>query len=70
MKWTSAILIAGVLAMALPLFFGGAGGPWLDSWFAWGTVRPVSNSPGLLFSLPIFGVAAFGLRSFFEWHSG
>lgn len=69
MKWTTAILLAGALAFALPLFFGGAGGTWGNSMASWGTVRPFSHSPGLLFSIPLFLFGAFALRSFFEWHN-
>ncbi|WP_343343552.1 hypothetical protein WJT74_08140 [Sphingomicrobium sp. XHP0239] len=69
MKWTTAILLAAALAVVAPLFFGGAGGVWQQSAANWGTIRPFAHSPGLLFSIPLFLVAAFALRSFFEWHS-
>ena len=70
MKWFSAILIGALIAFVLPLAFGGIGGPWQSSWAGVATIAPVPGSPGLLFSIPVFVIAAFGLRMFFNWHSG
>ena len=68
MKLITAMILGAVIAFILPLFFGGEDGVWMHSWAAWGTVRPLENSPGLLFSIPMFlGVAAF-LRFVFNWH--
>ena len=69
MKWMTAILLGAALAVVLPMFFGGMGGGWLQSFAGFGTIRPFAHSPGLLFSIPLFLVGAFSLRSFFEWHS-
>lgn len=69
MKWLSALLLGAILGFALPLVFGGPTGMWMGSWAAWGTVRPLENSPGLLFSIPVFLGAAFIFRTFFNWHS-
>ena len=54
MKWLTALLLGAVVAVILPLFFGGQDGLWMNSWTAWGTIRPHHNSPGLLFSIPVF----------------
>jgi len=69
MKWISAIILGAVVAVILPLVFGGRDGVWMDSWTAWGTIRPHHNSPGLLFSIPVFVGAALIFRAFFNWHS-
>ena len=69
MKWLTALALGAILGFALPLFFGGRSGIWLDSWAGWGTIRPIEGSPGLLFSIPVFIGAAVIFRVFFNWHS-
>ena len=69
MKWFTAILIGALIAFVLPLAFGGMGGPWRESWAGVGTIAPIPNNPGLLFSIPAFLISAVGLRMFFNWHS-
>jgi len=68
MKWMTALLIGAILGFALPLFFGGQNGVWLHSFAAWGTVRPLEGSPGLLFSIPLALGSAIALRFLFNWH--
>ncbi len=69
MQWLTALVIGAILGFAMPLFFGGSSGIWLDSWAGWGTIRPLEGSPGLLFSIPVFTGAAVIFRIFFNWHS-
>ena len=69
MKWITALVLGAVVAFILPLFFGGREGVWMNSWTAWGTIRPHAGSPGLLFSIPVFIAAAMIFRAFFNWHS-
>ena len=69
MKWVTALILGAILAFALPLAFGGQDGVWMDSWAKWGTVRPHANSPGLLFSIPLFLGSALAFRAFFNWHT-
>ena len=69
MKWLTALLFGGVLAFVLPMTLGGQEGVWMGSWASWGTVRPVTGSPGFLFSIPLFFGSALALRAFFNWHS-
>ena len=68
MKWLSALFLGAILGFVLPLFFGGQGGVWMQSFAGWGTVRPLAGSPGLLFSIPLFLSSAVALRLFFNWH--
>ena len=68
MKWFTALLIGGILGFALPLALGGQNGVWMHSFAKWGTIRPVQDSPGLLFSIPAALGAAIMLRMFFNWH--
>ena len=68
MRWLTALLIGAILGLVVPMLFGGQGGIWLETWVKWGTVRPFSQSPGLLFSIPIFLGSAIILRLFFNWH--
>jgi hypothetical protein len=68
MKWITALLIGAVLAAVLPTAFDGRQGQWMDSWAAWGTIRPLEGSPALLFSIPMFLGAAMFLRFVFSWH--
>ena len=69
MRWFTALLLGAILAFTLPQFFGGQSGLWMDSWVNWWTVRPLPNSPGLLFSIPIFIGSAIAFRIFFNWHN-
>jgi hypothetical protein len=68
MKWLTALAIGAILGFALPLFFGGQNGVWMHSFAAWGTVRPLEGSPGLLFSIPLWLLSAIAMRLFFNWH--
>jgi hypothetical protein len=68
MKWVSALLLGAIIGFVLPLAFGGQEGFWMDSWVGWGTVRPLENSPGLLFSIPLALGSALAFRLFFSWH--
>ena len=49
--------------------FDGRSGNWMDTWAAWGTIRPHAGSPGLLFSIPMFLGAGIALRLIFSWHA-
>ncbi|MEO7634023.1 MAG: hypothetical protein ABIS38_00070 [Sphingomicrobium sp.] len=69
MKWMSALLLGAILAVTLPLVFGGQSGVWMNSVAKWGTIRPHAGSPGLLFSVPLFLGSAIAFRLFFNWHS-
>ena len=68
MRWLTALLLGAILGLVVPMLFGGQGGIWMETWVKWGTVRPFSQSPGLLFSIPIFLGSAIILRLFFNWH--
>ena len=69
MRWLTCILLGAILAFAMPLFLGGSSGVWSGSWIDWWTIRPLPNSPGLLFSVPIFVGSAIAFRIFFNWHN-
>jgi hypothetical protein len=69
MKWTTALLLGAILGFALPLFFGGQTGVWMNSVARWGTIRPLAGSPGLLFSVPLAVGAAIAFRLLFNWHN-
>ena len=69
MKWMTALLLGAFLGFVLPLMFGGPSGEWMSGWTKFGTIRPISGSPGLLFSIPFSLGAALAFRMFFEWHS-
>ena len=69
MKWVSALVLGAVLAFVLPTALDMRAGVWMHSWAAWGTIRPHSGSPGLLFSIPLFLASALAARVFFNWHS-
>jgi hypothetical protein len=69
MKWLTALTIGAILGFVLPLALGGQNGVWMTSFAAWGTIRPLEGSPGLLFSVPVFLLSAMGFRLFFNWHS-
>ena len=68
MRWLTAMLVAAILAVLLPMMLGGSDGVWMTGWTKVGTVAPFSNSPGLMFSIPVFLICAIGLRMFFNWH--
>ena len=68
MKWITALILGAILGFITPLVFGGREGVWMDSFAAAGTVRPFENSPGLLFSIPVFALSATAFRMFFNWH--
>ena len=69
MKWVTALLVGAVLAIVLPTAFDGRSGNWMDTWAAWGTIRPHAGSPGLLLSIPLFLGAGIALRLIFSWHA-
>ena len=69
MRWFTALLLGALLAVVLPELLGGAHGVWMNSMAKWGTIRPLENSPGLLFSIPVFLGSAIAFRIFFNWHS-
>ena len=68
MKWVPALLLGAFIGFILPLALGGQNGLWMESGASWGTVRPLENSPGLLFSIPFAIAAAVAIRLFFNWH--
>ena len=68
MKWLPALIMGALLGFVLPLAFGGSEGVWMTGWAKWGTIRPVTGSPGLLFSIPLALGSAIALRLFFNWH--
>ena len=68
MKWLTAILIGAILAFTLPMALGGSEGVWMNGWTKVWTIRPIANSPGFLFSIPVFLGSAIFLRIFFNWH--
>ena len=68
MKWTMALILGAVLGFVLPTGLDMRSGVWMDSWAAWGTIRPHAASPGLLFSIPVGLGAALAFRLFFNWH--
>ncbi len=69
MRWLTALLIGAIMGFLLPKAFGGEGGIWMNSWAAAGTIQPVEDSPGLLFSVPVAVGAAICLRLVFNWHT-
>ena len=69
MKWITALIMGAILGFVLPTGFDGRSGQWMNSWAGWGTIRPLENSPALLFSIPLFLGAAMALRAVFNWHS-
>ena len=68
MKWVSALLLGAILGIVLPTGLDMRSGVWMDSWAAWGTIRPHAGSPGLLLSIPVFLGSAIFLRLVFNWH--
>ena len=69
MKWLPALLLGAILGIVLPTGLDMRSGLWMHSWANWGTIRPLADSPGLLLSIPVFLGAAWGFRSFFNWHN-
>lgn len=69
MKWISALLLGAILGVVLPTGLDLRSGVWMDSWAAWGTIRPHAGSPGLLLSIPVFLGSALFLRLVFNWHT-
>jgi hypothetical protein len=68
-RWITALALGIILGFVLPTAFDGRQGQWMHSWAAWGTIRPLENSPGLLFSIPLALGTAIALRLVFNWHS-
>ena len=68
MKWIPALLLGAILGVVLPTGLDLRSGVWMDSWAAWGTIRPHAGSPGLLLSIPVFLGSALFLRLVFNWH--
>ena len=64
-----AILLAAIIAIILPMVLGGSTGVWMNSIAAWGTIRPLPGSPGLLFSIPLFVGSTIIFWLFFNWHN-
>lgn len=69
MKWVTALALGALLGFVLPTALDARSGVWMDSWAAWGTIRPHEGSPGLLFSIPLFLGAALAFRLVFNWHT-
>ena len=67
MKWITALVLGAILGGILPTVIDSQSGSWMESWAAWGTLRP--NTGGFLFSIPVFLISAVGARMFFNWHS-
>ena len=68
MKWIGALLLGAILGFVLPTGLDARSGLWMDSWAGWGTIHPHADSPGLLFSIPVFVASALAARIFFNWH--
>lgn len=69
MRWFTALTLGAILGFVLPQFLGGAHGFWMDTWVKWGTIRPLADSPGLIFSIPLALGSAIAFRMFFNWHN-
>ncbi|HEY0626396.1 MAG TPA: hypothetical protein VGD10_06650 [Allosphingosinicella sp.] len=69
MDLLKALLIGFIIAVAVPMVFGGPTGAWMSSAASVGTISPLEGSPGLLFSIPLFVGATVIFWIFFEWHS-
>ena len=67
MDLIKAALLGIIAAIALPMIFGGPSGVWMTSQVALGTIAPLKGSPGLLFSLPVFGAVTVFTWFFFNW---
>ena len=68
MKWVTALVCGAVLGFVLPTAVDLRSGVWMNNWTGWGTIRPHADSPGLLFSIPVFLGVALAFRLFFNWH--
>lgn len=64
-----ALLLGAIIAIILPMVFGGPTGVWMNSFAAWGTIAPLETSPGLLFSIPAFAISTIIFWVFFNWHN-
>ena len=64
-----ALLLGAIIAIILPMLFGGPTGIWMNSWAGWGTIAPLESSPGLLFSIPFFVGSTILFWIFFNWHN-
>jgi hypothetical protein len=70
MKLITALAIGAITGFILPMLLGGYyGDVWMRSFAGWGTVRPLANSPALLFSIPVFVIVTVALWKFFDWHN-
>ena len=69
MKWIPALALGAILGIVLPTAFDAREGMWMHSWAGWGTIHPLSGSPGLLLSIPVFLGSALFLRLVFNWHT-
>ena len=69
MKWITALVLGAILGFVLPTALDLRSGVWMNNFVGWGTIRPHAGSPGLLFSIPLALLCAFGARLFFNWHS-
>jgi hypothetical protein len=69
MKWIMALALGALVGFVLPTGVDLGSGVWMNNWTGWGTIRPHSGSPGLLFSIPVFLGAALAFRAVFNWHS-
>jgi hypothetical protein len=65
-----ALALGALVAFILPMSLGGSDGAWMSNWTSWGTIRPSTRSPGLLFSVPTFLGSGLAFRLFFNWHRG
>jgi hypothetical protein len=70
MRWITALILGAILGFTLPMTLGGHSGIWANSWTNYGTIRPFTQSPGLMFSIPVFLLSAVAFRMFFNWHKG
>jgi hypothetical protein len=69
MKWITALALGAIVAFVLPTGVDLRSGLWMNSWASWGTIRPHAESPGLLFSIPVFLASALAFRAAFNWHT-
>jgi hypothetical protein len=67
MKWLTALIFGLIVGALLPTVIDGQAGVWADNWTGLGTLRV--GTGGLLFSIPLFLVAAVGIRLLFNWHA-
>jgi len=64
-----ALLLGAIIAIILPMLFGGPNGVWMNSVAGWGTIAPLEGSPGLLVSIPAFVISTIIFWLFFNWHN-